>query len=175
MKFITFLILLVPAMALSDTKDKVDRVCKRMKYEDCTLIKAIITVESSFNPLSVGHDGNGSLGLMQIKCSTARTLDNINGRKPIECQKLFISEVNVAYGIEYLRHLHDLLTVKPNKYELLSAYNGGYLFHRLTNSYRVKLCNAVSFKKKRKCVKGQPFNIEYSKRVMAVYKKIIGE
>jgi hypothetical protein len=173
MKFITLLILL-PWMAYSNT-DAVDKVCKRMKYEDCSLVKAIITVESDYNPLAIGRDGAGSLGLMQIKCSTARMLDQVHGRSLIKCSRLFIPEINIVYGIEYLKYLDKLLTIKPKMHELLSAYNGGYLYSKNTKSYMIKECNAISVKKKRKCKKGEPFNVEYSKKVITVYKQIQGE
>lgn len=154
----------------------IDTVCKRMKYKDCSLVKAIIQYESSGNPLAIGRDGAGSLGLMQVKCSTARTLDRFYGRKEVECKKLFNPSLNVFYGIEYLQYIeNELLTKKPNVIELLSVYNGGYEFHRPTGHYRVKRCNAISIKKKRKCKEGiDPFNVEYSWKVIQIYKQITG-
>lgn len=175
MKFLTLLILLVPWMAYANMDASIDKVCKRMKYEDCSLVKAIITVESRFNPLSIGADGKGSLGLMQIKCDTARTMDKVHGRKPIACKELFKPETNIVYGIRYLKYLDGLITPKPTIQELLSAYNGGYRYDRTNNTYKAKYCNAISIKKKRKCRKGEPFNIEYVSRVLKVYKKIKGE
>ena len=164
--------LLITTPALAREWSIVDKVCKRMKYQDCTLVKAIITIESGNNPLSIGRDGAGSLGLMQVKCDTARTLDRIHGRKPIMCKHLFIPAVNVMYGIQYLQYLHDLMTIKPTVEELLSAYNGGYMYHKPTNSYRIKTCNAISRQKKRKCKKGEPFNIEYSRKVIQIYNEL---
>lgn len=171
MKFFLLGFLLVSDLAFAEW-DIVEKVCKRMKYQDCSLVKAIITVESSNNPLSIGRDGNGSLGLMQIKCSTANTLDQIKRRKKLDCNKLFDPYINVKYGIEYLNYLEELMSTKPTMLELLSAYNGGYMFHKPTGTYRIKLCNAISKKKKRKCEEGEPFNIEYSRKVIRIYEKI---
>ena len=171
MKFFLLGFLLIPK-AYASKWGIVEMVCERMKYPDCSLVKAIITVESSNNPLSVGHDGTGSLGLMQIKCNTARFLDKIKKRKEIECNNLFISAVNIKYGIEYLQYLQKRLTTEPTITELLSAYNGGYKYYKNTNSYRIKLCNAISKTKKRKCKEGEPFNIEYSRKVIQAYNQI---
>jgi hypothetical protein len=171
MKFLILLMLIVP-FAFGKDWVEVDRVCKRMNYQDCLLVKAIITVESGNNPLSIGHDGKGSLGLMQIKCSTARTLDRINKRSKIPCKRLFDSHTNVSYGIEYLNYLQNLLNNVQTKEELLSAYNGGYLYHKPTGTYRIKKCNKISRIKKRKCKGNEPFNVEYSRKVIQVYNKI---
>lgn len=174
MKFLILTILLSP-LALANS-DVVDSVCERMQYKDCSLVKAIIKVESNNNPLSIGQDGAGSLGLMQIKCSTARMLDKIQGRKTINCKQLFDSNINIEYGIRYLNHIEELLTKKPTTKELLSVYNGGYEWKFINgkNTYRVKRCNAISIKKKRKCKKGEPFNIEYSRKIIQTYNKITG-
>jgi len=175
MKFLFFLTLLMVNMSYASRnkyEPVIEKMCLRMKYQDCSLVKAITEHESSFNPLSIGHDGAGSLGLMQIKCSTARTLDFIQGRKPIACKHLFIPRVNLKYGIEYLQYLQRLLSPEPTVQELLSAYNGGYRFERKDKSYRVKYCNAISIKKKRKCKQGELFNIEYINKVMAIYQKL---
>jgi soluble lytic murein transglycosylase-like protein len=168
-----FLMLLAMFFVPQCAKANVDRVCERMKYKDCSLVKAIIQYESSGNPLAIGHDGKGSLGLMQIKCDTARTLDRIHGRKPIICKMLFNPTINVYYGIQYLEYIEELLSKKPTMHEILSVYNGGYEFHKPTGHYRVKRCNAISIKKKRKCNKGEPFNIEYSRKVIQIYDKLI--
>lgn len=171
MKFFLLGFLLLPK-AYASKWGIVEMVCERMKYQDCSLVKAIITVESSGNPLSVGHDGTGSLGLMQVKCDTAKFLDKINRRKEILCKNLFIPTVNVKYGIEYLNYLQKRLTKEPTITELLSAYNGGYKYQRTTKSYGIKLCNAISRAKKRACKAGEPFNIEYSRKVIQAYNQI---
>jgi soluble lytic murein transglycosylase-like protein len=171
MKFLILLILL-SSFTFANDWNKVEKVCKRSKYKDCSLVKAIITVESGNNPLSIGRDGKGSLGLMQIKCSTAQTLDRINKRKQVSCNQLFNPYLNVMYGIEYLNYLEKLLNTPPSTVELLSAYNGGYLYHKPTGTYRIKKCNKISKQKKRKCNGSEPFNVEYSKKVIRIYNKI---
>lgn len=177
MNFLTLLLLFfsIQTYASIDMGKRIEKVCQKMHYKDCSLVKAIVKIESNFNPLSVGADGKGSLGLTQIMCDTAWTLDRINGRRSINCNRLFIPEVNIQYGIEYLNHLESLLSIKPNLYELLSAYNGGYAFNRRTKSYEVKRCNAISRKKGRLCRPGEPFNIAYAKKVISVYLKIKGD
>jgi soluble lytic murein transglycosylase-like protein len=175
MKFLFISCLFLLSLLRYAQASVVDKVCHRMKYEDCALVKAIIKYESSGNPLAVGHDGAGSLGLMQVKCSTARMLDNFHGRKPIRCRSLFNPTINIKTGIEYLRYIEQRLTIKPTVYELLSVYNGGYFYDRKDNTYIVKTCNAISIKKKRRCKQGhEPFNIEYSKNVIKIYNKIKG-
>lgn len=176
MKFFLVGLLLGIDVAYAKSWEVVNQVCEWMDYKDCSLVKAIITVESSNNPLAIGKDGAGSLGLMQVKCSTARVLDRIHGRKPLKCSDLFDPYINVRYGIEYLNYIDELLTNKPTVPQLLSVYNGGYMYHRPTNTYRVKLCNAISLKKKRKCKQGiEPFNVGYSRKVIQAYNKITKE
>lgn len=164
----TLLIVTKPVMAYEKL---IDKICVKMKYEDCSLVKAIIKHESNFNPLSIGHDGQGSIGLMQVKCSTAHTLDVDKKRKLINCDKLKVASINLVYGIEYLQYLENLITPKPTVKELLSLYNGGYRYDKVTDSYRVKYCNSISIKKKRNCKKGELFNKDYVNRVYATYKQ----
>ena len=175
MNFLIFLTLLISNGAFAHEK-MIEKMCLRMKYSDCSLVKAITKHESGFDPLAIGHDGAGSLGLMQIKCSTAWTLDKEHGRKPIICKHLFIPRVNIKYGIEYLQYLHNLITPKPTVQELLSAYNGGYRFDKRSGFYKVKYCNAISIKKKRNCRLGVDlFNNGYVELVMYIYNKYRGE
>lgn len=177
--FLIGLLLIQPAFAgrlkLKVKEEVISKVCERMEYKDCSLVKAIAKHESGFDALSIGHDGAGSLGLMQIKCSTARSLDKLQGRKKIACDKLFNPYVNVQYGIEYLTYLQRLLSPEPTVRQLLSAYNGGYHFRKKDNTYRVKYCNAISFKKKRNCKKGELFNKDYVNMVFAIYQKYRGK
>ena len=175
MKFLIFLTLLISTGASAHEK-MIEKMCLRMKYSDCSLVKAIAKHESGFDPLAIGHDGAGSLGLMQIKCSTARSLDKVQGRKPIECNYLFNPSINIIYGIRYLKYLQDLITPTPTVQELLSAYNGGYRYEKQTGLYKVKYCNAISIKKKRNCRLGVDlFNKGYVEMVMHIYNKYRGE
>lgn len=76
------------------------------------LVRAVIAVESAFNPKAVSK--RGAQGLMQLKPSTARHYGVSNAFDP---------EQNVMAGARYLR---DLLQRYGNNLELtLAAYNAG--------------------------------------------------
>jgi soluble lytic murein transglycosylase-like protein len=76
------------------------------------LVRAVIVVESAFNPRAVSK--RGALGLMQLKPSTARRYGVSNAFDP---------EQNITAGAHYLR---DLLRRFGNDLELtLAAYNAG--------------------------------------------------
>jgi soluble lytic murein transglycosylase-like protein len=76
------------------------------------LVRAVIVVESAFNPRAVSK--RGALGLMQLKPSTARHYGVSNAFDP---------EQNITAGAHYLR---DLMLRFGNNMELaLAAYNAG--------------------------------------------------
>lgn len=76
------------------------------------LVRAVIVVESAFNPRAVSK--RGALGLMQLRPSTARRYGVSNAFDP---------EQNITAGAHYLR---DLLARFGNDLELtLAAYNAG--------------------------------------------------
>jgi soluble lytic murein transglycosylase-like protein len=76
------------------------------------LVRAVIVVESAFNPRAVSK--RGAQGLMQLKPSTARRYGVSNAFDP---------EQNITAGAHYLR---DLLARFGNDLELtLAAYNAG--------------------------------------------------
>ena len=76
------------------------------------LVRAVIVVESAFNPRAVSH--RGAVGLMQLLPATARRYGVANAYDP---------EQNIMAGVHYLR---DLLTRYGNNLELtLAAYNAG--------------------------------------------------
>src|SRR5246127_3264388 len=76
------------------------------------LVRAVIVVESAFNPHAVSK--RGAQGLMQLKPSTARRYGVSNAFDP---------EQNITAGAHYLR---DLLRRFGNDLELtLAAYNAG--------------------------------------------------
>lgn len=79
---------------------------------DPELIRAIIKVESSFDPYAVSE--KGAMGLMQLMPDTAREM---NVSSP------FQAEENIMAGSRYLRKLLDTF---DNDLELgLAAYNAG--------------------------------------------------
>jgi soluble lytic murein transglycosylase-like protein len=76
------------------------------------LVRAVIVVESAFNPRAVSK--RGAIGLMQLKPSTARRYGVTN---------VFDPEQNITAGAHYLQ---DLLARFGNNLELtLAAYNAG--------------------------------------------------
>jgi soluble lytic murein transglycosylase-like protein len=76
------------------------------------LVRAVIVVESAFNPNAVSN--RGAVGLMQLRPATARRYGVANAFDP---------EQNIRAGVHYLR---DLLTRYGNNLELtLAAYNAG--------------------------------------------------
>ena len=88
---------------------------------DPALVKAVIAVESSFEPDAVS--GKGAVGLMQIIPETGARYGVVgDARRSIE-QKLRDPAINLGVGTRYL---HDLLALFENDLELtLAAYNAG--------------------------------------------------
>jgi len=88
---------------------------------DPALVKAVIAVESAFDPAAVSD--KGALGLMQVMAGTgARYGVTADARRSIE-QKLLDPSTNVRIGARYLR---DLLVLYGGDVSLaLAAYNAG--------------------------------------------------
>jgi Transglycosylase SLT domain len=88
---------------------------------DPALVKALIAVESGFDPAAVSP--KGALGLMQIIPDTARRYRIAGDRKHTLEQKLLDPVINVRVGTRYL---HDLLALFAGDLRLaLAAYNAG--------------------------------------------------
>ena|GEM_PF-2395250 len=91
--------------------DKIIAQAAKKHNVNFLLIKAIIKVESNFNPGAIS--GKGAKGLMQIMPSNYDSLDINNPFDPTE---------NIMGGTKYLK----LLLIKFGKLELaLAAYNAG--------------------------------------------------
>ncbi|MNN36283.1 Soluble lytic murein transglycosylase precursor [compost metagenome] len=88
---------------------------------DPALVKAVMAVESGFNPGAVSP--KGAIGLMQVIPDTgARFGVSADQRRTVE-QKLADPRTNITAGVRYLRWLMQLF---PNNLELvLAAYNAG--------------------------------------------------
>jgi soluble lytic murein transglycosylase-like protein len=83
------------------------------KYSvDYALVKAVIKVESNFNPFAISNAG--ARGLMQLMPETANAL-RVNDP--------FHPEDNIEGGVRHLRYLLDLF--KGDLHLVLAAYNAG--------------------------------------------------
>jgi soluble lytic murein transglycosylase-like protein len=107
---------------------------------DPELVKAIVRVESNFNPRAVSH--KGAMGLMQLVPGTAQRLGVSNVFSPVE---------NVDGGVRYLKYLLGLFDgdLKLS----LAAYNagpgaverhGGVPPYRETQNYVKKIADVYS-------------------------------
>ena len=99
-------------LARSAKYDQAIAVAAKASTLQASLVRAVIVVESGFNPRAVSK--RGAIGLMQLQPATARRY----GVKDI-----YDPEQNIRAGTRYLR---DLLTRFDSNLELaLAAYNAG--------------------------------------------------
>lgn len=79
---------------------------------DRALVKAVIQIESAFNPMAVSSQG--AQGLMQLMPLTAKSYDVVNP---------FDATDNIRGGARFLKHL--MKTYNNNINLVLAAYNAG--------------------------------------------------
>ncbi len=79
---------------------------------DAALVKAVMHIESAFNPHAVSH--KGAQGLMQLMPETAQRYGAYDLFDPVQ---------NVRAGVKYLKDLQKLF--KNNTRLVLAAYNAG--------------------------------------------------
>lgn len=88
---------------------------------DLKSLHSIIKTESNWVSEAKG-DGGRSYGLMQVKCTTAKYLDKISGKRRIySCKDLLNPYINIDFGAHYLAHQRD----KYGNLDKISAYNAG--------------------------------------------------
>ena len=93
----------------------------RVRGIDAALVKAVIAVESAFEPATVST--KGALGLMQVMPDTGARYGVTADKKRTLEQKLLDPDINLRIGTTYLR---DLLRLYANDVALaLAAYNAG--------------------------------------------------
>lgn len=80
------------------------------------LIASVIEVESDGNSASTGTVGE--IGLMQMKCETAKDMGYV-----WDCKRLYLPDLNILYGAKYLAW--QLKRYGGNLRMTLSAYNAG--------------------------------------------------
>jgi hypothetical protein len=108
----------VPAPALNvhlETNPRFDRLIQKVAKEqgvDVTLVRAVIQVESGYEPRA--RSSSGAVGLMQLMPSTARQY----GVTP---RRLYDPKANIEAGIKHLKSLMDHLPL----HLALAAYNAG--------------------------------------------------
>ncbi len=88
----------------------IERYAKQFRV-DPTLVRAVIQVESDFNPMCVSR--KGARGLMQLMPDTARKYRVKNVHDP---------EENIRAGIQHLREMLEMFSDLPRA---LAAYNAG--------------------------------------------------
>ncbi len=101
-----------PGPRVSSFDDQIDNYAQLNRL-DPALLKAVVQVESGFDPMATSK--TGALGLMQLMPDTARRYGVTNSYDP---------EQNLAAGARYLREL--LTSFGENINLTLAAYNAGF-------------------------------------------------
>jgi|SRR5579863_1644423 len=121
---------------------------------DPDFVKAIISVESNWNPNAVRPEpqiNDASYGLMQVLLTTAR---RVSGNSTLTAQQLLTPAVNITVGTAYIRELQDKYGGYPE--DIASAYNAGKPAHNIllgplvysNQGYVTRVMAAYSWEKK---------------------------
>jgi hypothetical protein len=113
--FIFVSVLFFSKFSFSKTPETVIKKCSKMYKGDCSLVASIAYVESQYNPIA--YNPEGSYGLMQIRCSTAKMMGMVG-----DCSQLFNIETNLKYAIRYINNLKKRFTKMT---DVIAAYNSG--------------------------------------------------
>ncbi len=112
--FLLLLLLLINGSLAWSRSPKMDRMIEEVAYGqgiDPVLLRAVVAVESDFNPRSVSS--KGALGLMQLMPGTAHDMGLANPFNP---------EQNLRAGARYLKLMLERFPTLPMA---LAAYNAG--------------------------------------------------
>ena len=104
----------IPNLRL-ETNPRFDPIIKKVAKEqgiDETLVRAVIQVESGYEPRA--HSRSGAMGLMQLMPQTARQYG-------VTARRLYDPRANIEAGIKHLKSLLDHLPL----HLALAAYNAG--------------------------------------------------
>lgn len=94
--------------------------CSRVYGYEPEFILGLVEVESGYNPAVLAKDG--SVGLVQIKPSTARAICKVNGWIVPPQEALHDPGVNITLGVAYLAYLEKTL---GSREMALAGYNMG--------------------------------------------------
>ncbi len=123
---------LLAAVVVPRLPDAVRELALPLKHEDIirqqasakgidpSLVAAVIYAESKFRD-QTSHAG--ARGLMQITPATAKYIAKLSGGTAFEQGDLATPQVNISYGVYYLRYL--MRRYGDNTVLALAAYNGG--------------------------------------------------
>jgi hypothetical protein len=101
-------------MLMSSTFDQIIRQHSSLQGIRADLVRAVIQVESAFNPRAISP--KGAMGLMQLMPQTAARFGVLDPFNPAE---------NIRAGVGYLKQL--LIRYENNEQLALAAYNAGPL------------------------------------------------
>ena len=158
MKIIVILLILLPLVCFATPSKEYlfnYSIAQAIKADfDGYLVASIATIESNWTPPAFNPDG--SIGLFQVQCGTARGM-KFRGT----CKQLFDYKINTKYGIQYLK-------TQVEKYGFeqgIASYQSG----------RPYICQSTKQKRIYKCKTGELINRKYVDDVLRVYNRLVTE